>query len=99
MHIEIRLYHLIYETSDMIHPTIKNFREDRRSHYISPITDRPQFLGQSSLDVRWHRYEPKVNLTKNDHLFEMEVQLPGFQKEDIEVIISDKIMTIRAERK
>ena len=82
----------------MRHPTIKDYREDRRRHWISPVKDRPQFLGQSSLDLRWHRFEPKVNVTKTDELYTMEVILPGFEKEQIEVMIDDDVLTIRAER-
>ena len=82
----------------MTHPTIKSYREDRRNHYISPLSDRPQFLGQSSLDLRWNKYDTQVNLSKDDELLKLEVLLPGFNKEEIEIIVTDQLLTVRAER-
>ncbi len=83
----------------MIYPTIKDYHDNRRRHFISPITDHPDFLGKSALDLRWGSKKDKKNLLNQDDLFKMEVALPGFEKEDIEVFVQDNILLIRAERK
>ena len=82
----------------MIHPNIRGFREDIRGHYIAPIKDRLRFLGKNALDVRWHKNEPRVNLRKKDNLFEMEISLPGFEKENIDISIDNDLLKIVAEK-
>jgi HSP20 family protein len=80
----------------MIHPSIKDYRSDRRKNYIEPHSTHPQFLGRNSLDVRWSKYFPKANVHKTNEIFEFEVELPGFNKEDIKITVDDYILKIKA---
>ncbi|MEL6925804.1 MAG: Hsp20/alpha crystallin family protein [Bacteroidota bacterium] len=83
----------------MIRPGIKSYHGQRRQHWIKPITDRPYFLGKSALDLRWDHATPAVNIQKNDQLYQMDILIPGFRKEEIRVTVDDTLLTIRAERK
>ena len=83
----------------MIYPNIRDRRDDRREHYIAPVYDRRHFLGMRNLDHRWHSYHPKVNIHKDDHLYVMEVNLPGFEKEEIDISITGNLMKLKAEKK
>jgi HSP20 family protein len=42
--------------------------------------------------------KPAVNMKKNGELFEMQVAVPGFAKEDIEITVKDDILTIRGQK-
>lgn len=83
----------------MIRPNIKDYREDRRSPRMAPLSDRRNFMGRSSLDIRWTDSTPQVNIKKNGTLYEMEVVLPGFRKEEIEVEVRDYELIIRASKR
>ncbi len=83
----------------MIYPSIRNYHESRRNHFIAPLKDNREFLGRNALDTRWHRYEPKTNIIEKENLYEMEITMPGFNKEDIDITIKDELLTVRAEGK
>jgi HSP20 family protein len=82
----------------MIHPSIKDYRSDRRKNYIEPFGTHPQFLGRNTLDVRWSKFFPKADVKKSNEIFEFEIDLPGFEKEDIKVTVNDYILKIKAEK-
>ncbi len=83
----------------MIRPNIKDYREDRRSPRMAPLSDRRNFMGRSALDIRWTDSTPQVNIKKDGTLYEMEVVLPGFNKEEIEVEVRDYELIIRASKR
>lgn len=83
----------------MIYPSIKNYRESRRSHFIAPLTDHPEFMGRNSLDIRWDKQKPVANIINKKNLYEVEIAMPGFNKEDIEILIDDDLLTVSAESK
>lgn len=66
----------------------------------APLVDPYHFLGRSPFDTPWHldKKKPAVNLKKNGELFEMQVAVPGFAKEDIEITVKDDILTIRGHK-
>ena len=75
-------------------PDFKTTHQNWREHWItSPIT-RPQFLGRNDHDLRWRKKHPPINLKKDDSLFELEIAVPGFTKEHIEVSIKDNLLII-----
>ncbi len=80
----------------MIRPNIKDYREDRRAPRMAALTNRRHFMGRSALDIRWAEETAHVNIKKNGKIYEMEVVLPGFRKEEIEVEVRDYELIIRA---
>jgi HSP20 family protein len=42
---------------------------------------------------------PQLDVTKDDKSFAVKVDLPGLDEKDVEVTLSDRVLTIRGERK
>ncbi len=42
---------------------------------------------------------PKVNVTETDNTIEISAELPGVEEKDIDVSLSDQVLTIKAEKK
>ncbi|HMQ46446.1 MAG TPA: Hsp20/alpha crystallin family protein [Saprospiraceae bacterium] len=82
----------------MIRPDIKTYRDNLRDHYISPLTDRPHFMGRKAIDVRWNKEEPAANIKKTGDEFELEVAMPGFTREEISISLEGDVLTILAEK-
>lgn len=69
---------------------------ERYAHIIDPY----HFLGRSAFDVPWKKKAfPPVNIVKDGKLYEMQVAVPGFSKEEIEITVEDEIMTIRGDKR
>lgn len=58
--------------------------------------DRPSLLSES-----WAMRDisPRVDETEDDKAFHVKVELPGMDQEDVEVTLSDGLLTIRGEKK
>lgn len=82
----------------MIRPDIKTYREDRTSHWISSDKHRSHFLGTSAFDLHTKKKEPFANIRKDGILFEIDVMMPGFKKDEIAVTVTDDVLTVRAEK-
>ena len=85
----------------MLRANLKNRTFDWMGERWAPLVDPHHFLGRSPFDIPWHldKKKPAVNVKKNGELFEMQVALPGFAKEDIEITVKDDILTICGEKK
>lgn len=85
----------------MLRPNLRNRTFDWMGESWGPLVDPHHFLGRSPFDISWHldKKKPAVNVKKNGELFEMQVAVPGFAKEDIEITVKDDILTIRGEKK
>lgn len=64
---------------------------------FASIIDPNHFLGRSSLDIHYHDLPP-VNIRREGPLFEMEVLVPGFSKEEIDVTLHDDVLSIRGHK-
>jgi HSP20 family protein len=77
--------------------TIRNRAFDRMGERYAPIIDHDHFLGRSAFDVP-HQYskikKPPVNIIKKDKLYEMQLFIPGFQKEEINISVKDDLLVI-----
>ena len=82
----------------MIRPNIRNYHADFRGKLTSPSTQWPQFLGQDAIDPHLHDRLPRVNIKKDGLIFEMEIAMPGFRKDEILITVQDDILTIKGER-
>ncbi|HHM20647.1 MAG TPA: Hsp20/alpha crystallin family protein [Bacteroidetes bacterium] len=83
----------------MLRPNIRNRTFDWMGEKYAPIIDRNHFLGRSSLAPVWGKKIPYANLKKSGQIFELELIVPGFNKEDITITIEDDIMTIKGQKK
>jgi HSP20 family protein len=56
---------------------------------------------QSFMTKPWHRGEltPRVDETEDEKAFHIKVELPGMDKDDVDVTLSDHVLTIRGEKK
>ncbi len=81
----------------MWRPKIKNRAFDRMGEEYAKLIDPNHFLGRSAFDIHYKKVPP-VNIIQEGALFEMEVMVPGFKKEELEVTVKDDILTIRGEK-
>ncbi|MDX1666345.1 MAG: Hsp20/alpha crystallin family protein [Saprospiraceae bacterium] len=86
----------------MWRPNIKNRAFDRMGERYARLIDPDHFLGRSAFDIRrnWDHLRPPVNIVKKEggKIFEIELAIPGFRKEDIEIMVKDDIMTVKGEK-
>lgn len=84
----------------MIRPDIKTFHNDWREKWLNPDIHRRHFLGVGALGLYKHSSDEKADYLKRlDYHFELEIAMPNFLKEDIEVFLKDDILTVRGVRK
>ena len=83
----------------MNYPDIRSYYNDKRQHFIDPNVHRTHFLGRSALDVRWRMRVPADNKGKKGWLFELEIEMPGFRKEDIHINLDNDILTVKGKKK
>ena len=75
----------------------------------SPLFSDPFFRGverllSDDLLTRWNegagsRWVPPIDVREQDDALEFSAELPGLKKEDIEITIEDKVLTLSGERK
>ena len=67
---------------------------DTYAHFFNP----DHFLGRTAFDKPWLVPEPPANLSKDEDKYTIEVALPGYSKEDIEINLEEDTLSIRAEK-
>ena len=82
----------------MIRPDFKSYREGHRGPIFNHLINRGYLLGRNPQDARWIKKRPSVNISQNGQLFTMEIFMPGFKKEELEIMVSDDILTVRGEK-
>jgi HSP20 family protein len=82
----------------MLRAKISNHAFDRMGERYAPLIDPYHFLGQSAFDIPYAKKEPSVNVLHKGPLFILEVAVPGFKKEELEIIVDNEVMTIRGEK-
>lgn len=83
----------------MTRPNIhdKNFEWKRRG--FLPSIDPYYFMGKSSNRIKVpKRTIALVNLKKSNELLTLEVALPGFSRDELEVFVRDDILTVKAKK-
>ncbi len=56
-------------------------------------------LARAGGDMDNYRWTPRVNVEENDDGFELTAEVPGMKKDEINIDIKDRTLTIRGERK
>ncbi len=73
------------------------FRNRRRN-----LLDTEDFLHDSGNLVSTHPHYvhyPSTNVKHHENYYDLEVALPGFEKEEIEILVKEGVLTIRGEKK
>lgn len=83
----------------MLRSNIRNRTFDWMGEKFAPIIDPNHFMGRSSLDSKWGKKKPFVNILKEGEIFEIDIVVPGFNKKEITVTIADDILTVKGEKK
>ncbi|MEM9526088.1 MAG: Hsp20/alpha crystallin family protein [Bacteroidota bacterium] len=81
------------------HPDIQTYREDRRRSMLTSPARRSFFMGRSFFDLVHEEETAPVNVKKTEEGFTLEIGLPGFNRDQIEVSVADDVLTIRANKK
>lgn len=82
----------------MLHPDLKTYHEDRRSHRINSRFHASHFLGRSNLDYYLEKREPVANIRRSGPMVALEIALPGFEREELQVTIENDVLIVKAER-
>ncbi|HMO39622.1 MAG TPA: Hsp20/alpha crystallin family protein [Saprospiraceae bacterium] len=77
---------------------VKNRAFDRMGGYFAHLIDPDHFMGRTAFDIPYSKNAPPVNISKNGKIFAMEVAVPGFTKDELEVIVKNGVLTIRGEK-
>ncbi len=84
----------------MIRPNIKEYHKNLRQGWMSPTSEKSNFIGQTALELYQSYTSPPVaNIKQKGSVFELELVLPGFKEEEITFNIYGKVLVIHAERK
>ncbi|MFM8449985.1 MAG: Hsp20/alpha crystallin family protein [Haliscomenobacter sp.] len=63
------------------------------------LIDGDHFLGRSAFEYpRKNDGFPKTNLLKKGPLFEMQIAVPGYAKEEIEIFLEDDVLRVRGKK-
>lgn len=65
---------------------------------FKPLIDHNHFMGHSSFDFPVKRDIPAVNVGKHEKKLVMDISVPGFTKEDIEVMIQGEYLIVRGKK-
>jgi HSP20 family protein len=85
----------------MIRPSIRTYREDRNDHWIDSERHRKHFLGRHSPSIHLPGDPVSVaaaNVKRAGKLLELEVVMPGFDKEEISITIENNLLTVIGEK-
>ena len=82
----------------MLRANTRNHAFNLMGDRFAPVIDRDHFLGQSAFDIPRKREEPPANITKEGELFHLEIAVPGFAKEDLEIRIENDMLIIKGKK-
>lgn len=63
-------------------------------NFFNDFFNSPALREDSNFD-----FIPRVNISETDHDVSLKFELPGMEKDDIKVMIKDKVLTVSGERK
>ncbi len=82
----------------MFRPKIRNRAFERMGENFGHLIDPDHFMGRSAFDIPYGKEVPPANIRKDGKIFELELAVPGFSKDELEVILKDGVLTIRGEK-
>jgi HSP20 family protein len=78
----------------MIKNRIRNRAFTRIGDRYSPVIDHDHFLGFSAFDVKRAEKVPPVNVIREEELYVMEIVVPGFSKEELNISVKNDVLTV-----
>lgn len=78
-------------------PNLRNHAFDWMGESYKPLIDSSHFLGRSSFDFPWHEMPP-TNVSKQEKKVVLDVSVPGFTKDDLEVTIKGNVLTVKGDK-
>ena len=83
----------------MLRANIRNRSFDWMGETWKRYIDPYHFLGKSAFDIPWgDKYVPSANIHRKGVDFVLDLAVPGFEKEEIEIIVKDDVLTIKGEK-
>lgn len=84
----------------MLRANIRNRAFDRMGEGFAPLIDPDHFLGRSAFDIPYRNRSkvPLVNVKLEGIVCELELAVPGYTKEEIEVMVKEDVLTIKGEK-
>jgi HSP20 family protein len=82
----------------MWRPKIKNHAFDRMGERFGPLIDPDHFMGQSAFDIKRNYDGPPVNIKKTGKLFELDVAVPGYKKDELQILLEGGYLIIRGQK-
>lgn len=82
----------------MFRAYIHNHSFDRMGERYARLIDGDHFLGRSAFDIHRPKKQPPVNVKKNGVFYELEVAVPGFDKDELAVFVKNDILTVTGEK-
>ena len=71
---------------------------DRIGDCYAPYVDREHFMGRSAFDDHWAKFNAPVNVRHDKDQCVIEIALPGFKKEEIDLFVDEDEIRIEAHR-
>ncbi len=82
----------------MLRPKIRNKAFERMGENFAHLIDPDHFLGRTAFDIPYTKEMPPANIRKSGKIFELELAVPGFTKDELEIIVKNGVLTIRGEK-
>ncbi|MEP1096592.1 MAG: Hsp20/alpha crystallin family protein [Cyclobacteriaceae bacterium] len=70
---------------------------DRIGNRYGSFIDSDHFLGRNAFDENWMT-SPVMNVRKNHDHYDLEIGLPGYDKNDISISVHDRTLEVVAEK-
>ncbi|MCF8247014.1 MAG: Hsp20/alpha crystallin family protein [Saprospiraceae bacterium] len=78
-------------------PNLRSHTFDWMGERYSPLIDSSHFLGRSPFDIPWHEMPP-TNVSKQEEKVVLEVSVPGFTKDDLEIVLKGRTLIVKGEK-
>lgn len=84
----------------MLRANIRNRAFDRMGEGFAHLIDPNHFMGRSAFDIPYReKVVPPANLKQTDTLFELDVAVPGYEKNELEVTMDNDLLIIKGEKR
>lgn len=80
----------------MLRPIIRNHSFDRMGENFAHLIDGDHFLGRSSLGMPRHKVA--ANVVEEQEEYTLELAVPGFKREELEIILEKEVLLIAGKR-
>ena len=78
--------------------TLVRFRPARRiyGNLGTRLSGHPETPGTRDERIMW---SPRVDVSENENAIKINVELPGVQKKDVEIVFKDNVLTVKGEKR